>query len=143
MTKTSGGIKLDIDDDGNVYTVNEDDSNQNEKCLADMRCPHAKRNLNNKHISITCHLKKPKIIDVFTLDKCPDNKWHRYVDVRGPQDLIRAINKTGCYMCGGQKQWRLKPSKDNKNPPWICSTCHPACALIDNKIETRKYKPKI
>lgn len=96
---TDGGIKLDLDDDGNPYVVEDKGDTE---CLGGVFCTHVKNML--------CHL-KPQAVSVFQLKKCPANKWHTYLDVRSYSPIK---TRDGCYACG---------SKEKING--VCSNCHP------------------
>ena len=124
------GIKLDLDADGQAYIVEEDGK---ETCVADIACQHVKRTETDGMMTMSCHL-KPQAVNVFTLEKCPANKWHKYIDVRSSTDMDAITAGKGCFACGSKKQWRLKGGK------WICSNCHPPNLFTKKQIETRTYK---
>lgn len=134
MTDLSGGIVLDIDGNNQVFIAEDTDSF--DTCVADTKCVYAKRTTDNNTITIICGFKNNQKKNVFTLDKCPAKKWHRLVYPLHPTDMLRAINKKGCYSCGNQKQWRLK----RKDAKWICIGCHPSDLFTNEQIETREYK---
>ena len=120
----NGGIRLDIDDNGEVQVIEDDQSDH--YCLAGMTCRYANRIETEKLITITCNYKN-KIKNVFEFKHCPAKKWHRYENHFSPE----IKNKPGCYNCGSTKQWRLRGNKKNK---WICSICHPPAYKKDQII---------
>lgn len=135
------GIRLDIDDDGNSYVVEDIDKGQ--MCLANMKCVDATREIEGGLIRIICHFKDNQAKNVFTFEKCPANKWHKYIDVRHHNYTPLTTDKKKCFTCSGKTQWQLKKHEGNKNDnPWICMSCHPPTIFSDNQIETRKFKNK-
>ena len=123
-----GGIELDIDQDGEVQVIENHESDY--YCLANMTCKYATRTETDKYITILCSYKN-KIQNVFQFEHCPAKKWHKYEHRHSPE----IESKKGCYVCGCERQWRLK----GKNNKWICYKCHPPPYEKD-QIKFRKFK---
>ena len=126
-----GGIKLDLDNDGEVQIINEETK---QSCVANMTCSYANRIQTDDLITITCSFDN-KIRNVFHFKHCPAKKWHRYKHMHSPEILTDA---KGCYVCGNQKQWRFK----NKKSEWVCPNCHPPKNFNKDTIQIREYKSK-
>jgi hypothetical protein len=122
-----GGIKLDLDDGGEVQIIQEKSEHD---CVANITCSYATRTETDNLITITCNFEN-KIRNVFLFKHCPAKKWHRYQHRHSPEKFKEA---KGCYMCGHKKQWRIKSGK------WTCPNCHPPAIRDESRIETRKYE---
>jgi len=109
------GIKLGLDNDGNSIIIQKESQC---KCVADMFCQYAQRN----EAAIICNLKQPA--DVFAMERCPNKKWHSYLNVKTEVTKI-----TGCFCCRSHSQWRIKDK-------WVCENCHPP--PFEN-VERREY----
>jgi len=120
------GIKLNISESGDVSV---DETEPLQECLGGVMCPRCERSEEGAPLTIRCNAVKPEQDPyVFGFDKCPLNKWARYLDVRSPDHNERLRHNTNaCFTCFGRQLWRLKdnPKLKIKNAKWQCMMCHP------------------